>query len=118
MNAYQYIRVEPHADVSCIRLVQTSLQEPQMLALGQELLHLARQVSKLVLILGPERLNLLYSVFLTKLIRVRNEARRQGGELVLCEANSITLSVFEAACLDREFVFRPTLADALAYWHD
>jgi anti-anti-sigma regulatory factor len=118
MSAYQYLSVECHNDVACVRFVRTRLEETETLGLGDELFRLAHSHPKMVLVLGPQRLDLLFSVFLAKLIRVRNEARRLGGDLVLCEASPITWSVFSASLLDRQFVYRPTLAEALAYWRD
>jgi hypothetical protein len=118
MSAYQYLSVELCDDVACVRLVRTQLEEAETLGLGDELLHLAKTHPKMVLVLGPQRLDLLFSVFLAKLIRVRNEARRLDGDLVLCEATPITWSVFTASLLDRQFVYRATQAEALGYWRD
>ena len=117
MNAYSYLLVESFGDVACARLVRTRLEEMEILEMGDELVHLA-QHGKVILLLGPERPDFLYSVFLAKLISVRNTARRQGGELVLCQVNPITFSVFEACHLDRAFVFRPTLDEALGFWQN
>jgi anti-anti-sigma regulatory factor len=116
MNAYKHLLIEMHDEVACIRLVRTQLDETEILELGDELIHLTDRTGKLVLVLGPERPEILYSVFLAKLIGVRNAARRVGGELVLCQVSPILFSVFEAGQLHRAFTFRPTLQEALAFW--
>jgi hypothetical protein len=118
MNAYSYLLVELYGDVACVRLVRTRLEEMELLEMGDELVHLASLQGKLILLLGPERPDFLYSVFLAKLISVRNATRRRGGELVLCQVNPITYTVFEACRLDRAFVFCPTLDEALDFWQN
>ncbi len=71
---------------------------------------------KLALSLGPEPPDCLYSVFLAKLISIRNALRKLDGELALCEVAPIAYSVFEACLLHREFVFVPNFDAAVAYF--
>jgi hypothetical protein len=54
----------------------------------------------------------LYSVFLAKLITVRNALKRREGQLVLCEVGPTAYSVFEACLLHREFTFAADFAAA------
>ena len=71
---------------------------------------------KLVLSLGPETPDCLYSVFLAKLVSLRNALVRLGGELVLCEVAPIAYSVFEACLLNREFTFVADFDAAVAHF--
>ena len=57
--------------------------------------------------LGPQPPDCLYSVFLAKLVTIRNTLRKHGGQLVLCELSPVAYSVFEACLLHREFTFAP-----------
>lgn len=118
MDTYRLIHVERRDDVCCIRLQKTRLDESELLQLGDELLCLANGETggRIALVLGPQPPDCLYSVFLAKLVSVRNAARRQGGELVLCSLGPLAYSVFEACLLHREFVFRPDTAEALDFF--
>src|SRR4051794_41002181 len=119
MDTYRLIKVERAGDVACVRLVRTRLEEGEILQLGDELLSLTAEEGggKIALILGPPQPDCLYSVFLAKLVAIRNACRRRGGELVLCGLNALTYSVFEASHLHREFVFRPSAAEAIDYFN-
>ena len=68
----------------------------------------------LVLRLGPEPLDCLYSVFMAKLVRIRRHALEQGGALKLCDVHPHTRRVFEACHLDKYFDFAPDQETAVA----
>src|SRR6476619_2256194 len=116
MDRYRFISVERHQDVHYVRLKSTRLEENEIQLLGQELIDLCEKdgCRKLVLSLGPEPPDCLYSVFLAKLIAVRNAIQRQHGRMVLCDLSRPAYSVFEACLLHREFTFAPDLAAAIA----
>jgi hypothetical protein len=116
MERYKHIRVERHGDVFFVRLKHTRLEEPEIHQLGAELINLCDQQGcrKLALSLGPEPPDCLYSVFLAKLVSVRNALRRHDGELILCDVAPPAYHVFEACLLHREFTFAPDLAAACA----
>jgi hypothetical protein len=107
MHSYKYIRVDRQGEVFCVRLRQTRLEESEIYHLGAELLDLCEQQGcrQLALSLGPEPPDCLYSVFLAKLVSVRNALRRLDGELILCEVRPTAYQVFEACLLHREFTF-------------
>jgi hypothetical protein len=109
MDKYHFITVEQRGDVFCVRLKSTRLDESEIHLLGGELIDLAdvRGCRKLALSLGPQPPDCLYSVFLAKLVTVRNTLRKHGGQLVLCEVGPVAYSVFEACLLHREFAFLP-----------
>ena len=114
MESYRLIRVDQQEDVYCVRLRHSRLEEIEIHQLGEELISLSTQQGcrKLALSLGPATPDCLYSVFLAKLVAVRNVLARAGGRLVLCEVGPITFNVFEACLLHREFVFAPDFAAA------
>jgi hypothetical protein len=116
MSTYSHLLVEMLGDVALVRLRTSRLEVDEIEAFGEELATLAGEVGRVILVLGPEPPDCLYSLFLAKLIRVRNVARRAGGELVLCELNDFTFSVFQACALDRAFVFRDSVDQAVAYF--
>jgi anti-anti-sigma factor len=110
------ITVERKRDVFCVRLKQLTLEEPEVDALAEELLALISEEGcrKMVLSLGPEEPQCLYSVFLAKLIAVRRRLMEAGGALRLCEASPAVVEVFAACHLQDYFEFVPDLKTALA----
>jgi hypothetical protein len=116
MDSYKHIRVARHGDVFCVRLQNTRLEENEIHQLGAELIDLCEQQGcrKLALSLGPEPPDCLYSVFLAKLVSIRNTLRRLGGRLLLCEVAPPAYQVFEVCLLHREFTFVPDFAAARA----
>jgi hypothetical protein len=117
MDTFRLIKVERIDGVACARLLRTRLEEGEILQLGDELLALANEAGggRVALALGPQQPDCLYSVFLAKLVSVRNACRRNRGELVLHSLSPLTYSVFEASHLHKEFVFRPGQAEAVTY---
>jgi hypothetical protein len=109
MNKYRFITVEQRGDTYCARLKSSRMDETEIYLLGSELTDLCdvQGCRKLALSLGPQPPDCLYSVFLAKLVTVRNTLRKHGGQLVLCELSPTAYSVFEACLLHREFTFAP-----------
>jgi hypothetical protein len=103
-------------DVASVRLRTSRLEEHEMDVFGDELAALATQIGKVVMILGPEPPDCLYSLFIAKLITCQRMARKAGGDFVLCDLHPLTFSVFQACALDRSFIFRDTHDQALAYF--
>jgi hypothetical protein len=118
MDQYRLIKIDRRGDVFCVRLRDTRLEEAAIQEFGDEILDLCNidGCRKLALSLGPAPPDCLYSVFLAKLISIRNALRKLDGELVLCEVAPIAYSVFEACLLHREFVFVPNFDAAVAYF--
>ena len=116
MDSYKHIRVEQSGNVFCVRLRHCRLEESEIHQLGTELLDLCDRQGcrQLALSLGPEAPDCLYSVFLAKLVSIRNALRRQAGQLILCEVSPAAYQVFEACLLHREFTFAADFASACA----
>lgn len=113
MDQHRFLSVERLGDTLCVRLKCRRVEESEIHLLGQELVGLGEGGGrKVALSLGPEPPDCLYSVFLAKLITVRNSLAREGGQLVLCEVGPVAFSVFEACLLHREFTFAPDFATA------
>jgi hypothetical protein len=118
MDQYHLIKIDRRGDIFCVRLRRARLEEGEIQQLGDEILALCKEggCRKLALSLGPEPPDCLYSVFLAKLISVRNALTKVGGQMVLCEVAPIAYNVFEACLLHREFVFVPDFNAAIAYF--
>ncbi len=118
MDQYRLIKIDRRGDVFCVRLRSPRLEEAEIQEFGDEIQELCSKdgCRKLALSLGPEAPDCLYSVFLAKLISVRNALKKLDGELVLCEVAPIAYSVFEACLLHREFVFVANFDAAVAYF--
>jgi hypothetical protein len=108
--------VERLQDVFCVRLRQPRLEESDIFAVADALLSLVEQEGcrKLVLSLGPEEPNCLYSVFLAKLVTLQRRLQACGGALKIAEASDDTIRIFEACRLKNLFDFQPTRAAAVA----
>ncbi len=116
MDSYRLISVSRQQDVYCVRLKQARLEEIDITDLGYEILSLCSEPGcKLALSLGPEPPYCLYSVFLAKLIAIRNALQKNNGRLVLCEVGPNAYSVFEATKLDKEFTFAANFNEAVAH---
>ncbi|MFO0880411.1 MAG: hypothetical protein U0840_23950 [Gemmataceae bacterium] len=103
--------------VVCIRLKHSRLEETEIHQLGEEILAAcAEPGSRLALSLGPETPYCLYSVFLAKLVAIRNALARHGGTMVLCEVGPNAYSTFEACHLKQEFIFVKDFAAAVAHF--
>jgi hypothetical protein len=117
MDTLRHISATRLSDVVCVRLKHARLEENEISQLGEEVLSLCREPGcKLALSLGPQTPYCLYSVFLAKLIAVRNALGKNGGQMVLCDVGPNTYSAFEATRLDKEFTFVADFAAAVAHF--
>jgi hypothetical protein len=116
MDSVRLIQVDRQGDVFFLRLRNPRLEELEIHQLGEEIAWLVAEQGcrKMALSLGPEPPDCLYSVFLARLVAVRNALARVGGRLVLCEVGPVAMSIFRACSLHREFVFVPDFAAAAA----
>jgi anti-anti-sigma factor len=114
--AYQQIEVDREGNITCVRLRQRRIDEPDIQVLGYELTDLVEQdgCRRLVLSLGPGSLDCLFSVFLAKLVMVHRRLLDHGGALILCDVTPEVMSVFEACKLQTYFEFAPDRAAAVA----
>lgn len=117
MDSFRLIRVTREQGVICIRLQCARLEEMEIQELGDEILiACGKGACRLALALGPETPSCLYSVFLAKLVAIRNTLYRQGGRMVLCEVAPNSYDAFQACQLHREFVFLPDFKAALTHF--
>ncbi|MBY0230114.1 MAG: hypothetical protein K2W96_12600 [Gemmataceae bacterium] len=117
MDSYRHIRVERKDGAACLRLRKARFDETEIHQLGDEILaaSTADGGTKAALSLGPGQPDCLYSVFLAKLVGIRNALRKAGGEFVLVEVSPLAYSVFEACLLHKEFAFFPDFESALRH---
>ena len=113
---YRSIVTESKDDVCCVRLKRPQLDEGEVSELGEELAHLvtAGGCRKMVFSIGPEPPQLIYSVFVGKLLMVRRLLEEHGGGLKLCEVSPHVRGVFDALQLTKYFEFHPDQAAAVA----
>ena len=112
----RHLDVECHGDVFAIRLRELQLDEAGLDAVGQELNALidVDGCRKMVLSLGPEDPECLYSVFLAKLVTIQRRLHEHGGTLKLADASPFTVGIFDACRLKELFDFVPDRASAIA----
>jgi anti-anti-sigma factor len=112
---YQQIEVEPVGNITWVRLRKRRLDESAIQALGNELTDLIEQggCRYLVLSLGPDNLDCLYSVFLSKLVMVQRRLHDHQGAMILCDLTPDVATVFDACRLKGYFEFAKDRAAAL-----
>ncbi|MFL5246022.1 MAG: STAS domain-containing protein [Gemmataceae bacterium] len=115
-RSYRHIVVNPVEDVFCVALKDTRLDEAEVYEWADEVLSLLndRGCRKLVLALGPDSPDCLYSVFIAKILMLRRRIVEQGGIMKLCSVSPHVKSVFEACQLTNYFDFHPDRESALA----
>src|SRR5437016_3897963 len=93
-----HLDIERLGEVFVARLRKRRLDEPAILEMANELAQLITEQGccKLVLSLGPDTPELLYSVFLAKLVMVHRLLSERGGALKLCDLTPQCRDVFEA----------------------
>jgi len=113
---YRHIDVERRNDVFCVRFCSQRMEEDVIGDMADELTSLITDLGcrKMALSLGPKEMDVLYSVFLAKLLMVQRRLAEKGGALKLCDASPQTIEVFEACRLKSHFHFVPDEASALA----
>ena len=118
IDTYRLIRVECRDQVFCVRLKNTRLEEIDIKEFGEEMISLSdlHGCRFLALSLGPQTPHCLFSVFLSRLVTVRNAFQKLGGAFVLCEVGPQTYSAFTACRLQDEFVFLPDFAAAVRHF--
>jgi anti-anti-sigma factor len=115
-SPYRHLDVERAGDVFCARLRQPKLDEHGLYELGEDLNRLLGEdgCGKLVLSLGPEEPQCLYSIFLAKLVSLRRRLKAAGGGLKLCQVSPNTRKIFDVCGLTPLFEFHPDRAAAVA----
>jgi anti-anti-sigma factor len=112
---YRYVDVERHDGAACVRFRQKSFDDAELEALGAEIGRIVDEEGcrRLVLILGPEHPQFLYSVFLAKLVNLQKRLESDNGHLALAKLSPATHAVFQAAGLEHFFAFYPDAEAAL-----
>jgi hypothetical protein len=115
-SSYRHLAVEVIGDVFFVALKDARLDETEVYQLADELLSLVneRGCRKMVLALGPDSPDCLYSVFIAKLLMIRRRIVELGGVIKLCSVSAHVKGVFEACQLTGYFDFLPDKAAALA----
>lgn len=114
--SFRLLRVDKEGDVLLVHIRQQQMLETDVLDLGAELVALITEqdCKRMVLWLGPEIIDCLYSILLAKLVTVRRRLNERGGKLVLCEVPDVVQGVFEVCHLKSFFTFAPNKETALA----
>jgi hypothetical protein len=119
MHKYRHISVTRQQDVLCVRLKHSRLEENEIHQVGDEILAACSEPEcRVALSLGPGTPYCLYSVFLAKLVAIRNALLRHGGRMVLCDASPNAYGAFEACQLHKEFIFVPDFAAAIEHFNE
>jgi anti-anti-sigma factor len=117
-DSYRQIVIERHGNVAVVRLARTRLDENEIYELSRELHRLATQdgCPRIVLCLGPETPECLYSVFLAKLISLQRRLDAIGGALKLCQCTPQVIEILDVCVLLDRFDLVDSPAEALAQW--
>jgi hypothetical protein len=113
---YRHLVVDRQGEVWCARLAAGRLVEGQLEELGEEFARMVNEEGcrKLVLSLGPQDPECLYSVFLAKLVALHRRLQAVGGVLKLADLGPEAMDIFLVCQLDKLFEFAPTSAAAVA----
>jgi anti-anti-sigma factor len=108
---YRQIDVQRAGDVVCVRLRQRRMDEAGVYEFGDDLLRLIEDEGcrKLVISLGPEPPECLYSILLAKLVTAQKRMQAHQGVLKIANAGPDTIAIFEACRLKDLFDFSPGL---------
>lgn len=112
---YVYLSVARHGTTSVVHLAQLKYDDLMLDQLGVELGRLLDEEGcrSLILSLGPEDPDCLYSVFLAKLIHIKKRLEQSGGTLLLTDLSDHTRQLLQVAGLERFFTAVPDTETAL-----
>jgi anti-anti-sigma factor len=115
-SKYHHIAAEKEGDVFVVQLRHRRLQELEIHEMADEVHSLinADGCRKLVLVLGPDSPEFLYSVFISKLVGIRRRLAECHGDMRLAEVGPEVMGVFHACQLQNYFEFAPDRAAAVA----
>jgi hypothetical protein len=104
---FRHLVVAREPDGFRVRLRLRQIDEPAIHELAQELIRLGSEEGcrRVVLSLGPDAPECLYSVFLAKLVTVQRCLRERGARLALADVSPVVYSIFEACKLQDHFEF-------------
>ena len=113
---FKRIEVARQGKAHCVRLLHSRLDENGLEELSAEIARLIDEdgCKKLVMTLGPEDPQCLYSVFLAKLVNLQRRLSSVEGALALVGLSEDTRHIFQVAGLHKYFHFYPDLPSAVA----
>jgi anti-anti-sigma factor len=113
---YRQLEVEQVADVFCVRLRHARLDIGSLDELTAEMDRLVdeQDCRKMVISLGPEEPECMYSLFLAKLVSLQKRLQMAEGSLTIAEASKDVQKIFEVCGLESLFDFKPSRTAALA----
>jgi hypothetical protein len=113
----RHLNLEQRGDVCCVRVHCRRYDEKEIYDLTEELLTAGQAdgCRRLVLSLGGANPpQLMYSIFLARLLTLQRQLREHGRDLVLCDAGAAVVAIFDACRLLPHFRFAADLAAAIA----
>jgi hypothetical protein len=113
----RHLELERCGDCCCVRVHCRRYDEKEIYDLTEELLTVALVdgCRRLIINLGGAHPpQLMYSIFLARLLTLQRQLREQDRELVLCDAGPAVLAIFDACRLQVHFRFAPDRDAAVA----
>jgi anti-anti-sigma factor len=110
---YRHFCVERYEAVCCLRLRRSFFGEAELIELEKEVAQLIDAGGR-QLVLSLAGLDGLYSVFMGKLLAIRQRLLKCGGTLTLCDAAPHVVEVFDVCRLTPYFQFAKDQAAAVA----
>ena len=114
---YQYLDVERHEKTCIVRLVHAQYDDTMLDQMGVELARLLDEdgCRSMILSLGPDEPDCLYSVFLAKLLSLKKRMELSGGQLLLADLGAHTRKILQVAGLEKYFRMFDDTDAALKY---
>lgn len=114
-SAFRQIQVENRGSVYCVRLKHRRMNDADLVMLGDELAEIIQRerCQALVVGLGFDMLECVYSMFLGTLISTRRQLLDRGGQLHLCEVGPASLGVLKTCKLTELFEIHPDMESAI-----
>lgn len=112
---YQYIHIERLGPAIGVRLKRRKFDDETVDRMGAELARLLDEEGcrHLILNLGPDEPECLYSVFLAKLVSLKKRLDAVGGTFALANLSPLAHDIFVAAGIEKFFTIFPDQASAL-----
>ena len=114
-SAFRQIQVENRGSVYCVRLRHRRMNDADLVLLGDELAEIIQKepCRALVVGLGFDMLECIYSMFLGTLISIRRLMLERGGQMHLCEVGPASLGVLKTCKLTELFEIHPDMDTAV-----
>jgi anti-anti-sigma factor len=115
-DEYRYLTVQQRGNQFCAQLTKYRLEEQDIYVFANEMVAMIDKDGSrhVVLDLGGDNLDCLFSMFLAKLMMIRRMLNDLKGSFKLCNVSDDVRGVFKATNTDSYFTFYPDLDTALA----